>query len=77
MKKNMHCIRCDGDGGWIDFDSDENIETFFQCPDCNGTGMQTNKTKKHGKQDTTRSDSKHSIATSARTGSIRKEKPSN
>lgn len=70
----MGCDRCSGEGGWIDFDSEENTEVFFQCPDCNGTGMKTNKTNKHEnrKPNPTTSDSKHSITTSSGAGSNRK-----
>jgi len=30
----------------MDFDSIENIEVYYECPDCNSTGMLKNKTIK-------------------------------
>ena len=42
----FYCKRCSGEGGWIDFDED--AEIFFQCPDCNGTGLSQDKKEKHG-----------------------------
>jgi hypothetical protein len=47
IKPVFYCDRCDGLGGWIDYDSSENIEFFFQCPDCNGTGISKDKKYKH------------------------------
>lgn len=44
----FYCKRCNGDGGWIDFHED--MEVFFNCTDCNGTGMLTSKTKQDGKE---------------------------
>lgn len=48
MRSNpkFYCTRCSGDGGWMDFDSIENIEVYYECPDCNSTGMLKNKTIK-------------------------------
>ena len=41
----FYCKRCNGEGGWMDFHED--CEIFFQCPDCNGTGLSQDKKEKH------------------------------
>lgn len=41
------CERCSGNGGWIDYDAKDDIEFFFQCPDCTGTGINNSKKYKH------------------------------
>lgn len=42
----FYCDRCNGNGGWADFHKD--MEVFFTCPECKGTGMLTTKINKHG-----------------------------
>lgn len=63
-KPEFYCRRCDGDGGWIDYD--EESEVFYQCPDCDGTGLLQNKKDKHGsyKTETSKKSNRENPSTS-------------
>lgn len=41
------CERCNGIGGWKEYEAKDDIEFYFECPDCNGTGMNYSKKYKH------------------------------
>lgn len=49
MKTNpkFYCKRCNGDGGWMDYDGRDDAEIYYECPDCSGTGMSKDKNQKY------------------------------
>lgn len=54
MKTNLkfYCKRCNGDGGWIDYDGRDDAEIYYECPDCSGTGMSKDKNQKYESTET-------------------------
>jgi DnaJ-class molecular chaperone len=46
IKIENKCPTCNGDGGYLDYfvSVDDEMEMYFICHDCNGTGLLTNKT---------------------------------